>query len=65
MLRSFENFLEGLDEETLADLIDVMAATLEGKGTGINQLLDDGAETVRVLVDASDDLNAPVDSWPT
>lgn len=60
VLASFEKFLEGLDEETLADLVDVLVATLEGQGDGLNQLLDQGADTVAVLRRSSDDLNLAV-----
>jgi virulence factor Mce-like protein len=61
VLHSFEKFLEGLDEETLAELVDVLAETLEGQGEGLNQLLDQGAQTVSVLRRSSDDLNGAVD----
>ena len=60
VLASFEKFLEGLDEETLADLVDVLVVTLEGQGNGLNQLLDQGSETVAVLRRSSDDLNVAV-----
>ena len=60
VLRSFENFLESLDQNTLADLIDVLSETLDGNGQGINELIGDGAATVRILSDASVDLNALV-----
>ena len=60
VLASFEQFLEGLDEETLADLVDVLVATLEGQGEGLNQLLDQGSDTVAVLRRSSDDLNTAV-----
>lgn len=60
VLASFEKFLEGLDEDTLADLVDVMVATLEGQGEGLNRLLNNGSETVRVLRRSSDDLNVAV-----
>jgi virulence factor Mce-like protein len=60
VLASFEKFLEGLDENTLADLVDVLVATLEGQGQGLNQLLDQGAGTVAVLRRSSDDLNTAV-----
>ena len=60
VLASFEQFLEGLDEETLADLVDVLVATLEGQGDGLNQLLDQGSDTVAVLRRSSGDLNSAV-----
>lgn len=60
VLASFERFLEGLDPETLAELVDVVAGTIEGQGAGLNQLLDQGAGTIRVLADSSDDLMATV-----
>jgi phospholipid/cholesterol/gamma-HCH transport system substrate-binding protein len=60
VLASFERFLAGLDEQTLADLVDVLAETLAGQGEGLNRLLDQGATTVRVLADASGDINAVV-----
>jgi phospholipid/cholesterol/gamma-HCH transport system substrate-binding protein len=60
VLHGFETFLEGLDEDTLAELVDVLAATLEGQGEGLNQLLDQGSETVSVLARSSDDLNVAV-----
>ena len=60
VLASFEQFLEGLDEETIADLVDVLVATLEGQGDGLNQLLDQGSDTVAVLRRSSDDLNVAV-----
>ena len=60
VLHSFETFLEGLDENTLAELVDVLTATLEGQGEGLNQLLDQGSETVTVLRRSSDDLNQAV-----
>jgi phospholipid/cholesterol/gamma-HCH transport system substrate-binding protein len=60
VLHGFERFLEGLDEDTLAELVDVLAATLEGQGEGLNQLLDQGSETVSVLRRSSADLNAAV-----
>lgn len=60
VLASFERFLEDLDPETVAELVDVAAETLEGQGEGLNALLDDGATTVRVLSEASDDLMTTV-----
>lgn len=60
VLRSFEEFLAALDGETLADLIDVLADTLEGNGAGLNELIGNGADTVRVLADSSVDLNQVV-----
>lgn len=60
VLAGFERFLEGMDEETLAELVDVLTETLEGQGEGLNQLLGQGAETVRVLRRSSDDLNGAV-----
>ena len=60
VLASFEKFLEGLDEDTLADLVDVLVAALEGQGDGLNQLIDQGSETVAVLRRSSDDLNSAV-----
>ena len=60
VLASFEKFLEGLDEQTLAELVDVMVAALEGQGDGLNQLLDQGSDTVAVLRRSSDDLNSAV-----
>ncbi len=65
VLRSFENFLASLDSGALADLIDVLADTLDGNGAGLNDLVDSGATTVRVLADASVDLNAVVDELAT
>lgn len=61
VLRSFENFLSSLDAGALADLIDVLADTLDGNGAGLNELVDSGSTTVRVLADSSVDLNAVVD----
>jgi phospholipid/cholesterol/gamma-HCH transport system substrate-binding protein len=61
VLRSFENFLASLDSNALADLVDVLADTLEGNGQGLNDLTASGADTIRVLADASVDLNAVVD----
>jgi hypothetical protein len=60
VLASFEKFLEGLDEQTLAELVDVLVATLEGQGDGLNQLLNQGSDTVAVLRRSSDDLNNAV-----
>lgn len=60
VLRSFEKFLSGLDEDALATLIDEFAGTFGGQGDGINRLLDQGSETVRVLADSSGDLNGVV-----
>ncbi|HVM18697.1 MAG TPA: MCE family protein [Egibacteraceae bacterium] len=60
VLHGFERFLEGMDEETLAELVDVLVATLEGQGDGLNRLLGQGAETVRVLRRSSGDLNTAV-----
>lgn len=65
VLRSFENFLRSLDENTLADLIDTLSATLEGNGAGINELIGDGAQTVRILSDSSVDLNGLVNELAT
>lgn len=61
VLRSFENFLAALDEQTLAELIDTATETFEGQGEGLNTLIDQGAETVEVLADARGDLNGLVD----
>ena len=61
VLRSFQQFAEALDERTLAELIDVASETFEGQGPGLNQLIDQGADTVEVLDHASADLNAMVD----
>lgn len=58
VLRSFDNFLSALDEQTLAELIDTATETFSGQGPGLNRLVDQGAETVEVLSDASGDLNA-------
>ena len=38
VLRSFEEFLTALDGDALADLIDVLADTLDGNGEGLNEL---------------------------
>ncbi|MGI9017947.1 MAG: MCE family protein [Euzebya sp.] len=65
VLRSFENFLSSLDEGALANLIDVLADTLDGNGQGLNELVDSGATTVRVLADSSGDLNQLVDDLAT
>jgi len=60
VLRSFEKFLSGLDEDALAVLIDEFAGTFGGQGEGINRLVDQGSRTVRVLADSSGDLNGVV-----
>lgn len=60
VLASFERFLEGLDPETLAELVDTLADTLAGQGEGVNELIEGTAGTVRVLSDATDDLTAVV-----
>lgn len=60
VLASFENWLEGLNPETLAELVDVVADTVEGQGKGLNGLLDEGGDTIRVLADSSEDLMAAV-----
>lgn len=60
VLASFERFLASLDPETLAELVDVVADTIEGQGQGLNQLLDRGAGTIRILADSSEDLMATV-----
>ena len=60
VLRSFEEFLAALDGDALADLIDVLADTLDGNGQGLNDLIASGADTVRVLSDSSVDLNQVV-----
>lgn len=60
VLASFENWLEGLNPETLAELVDVVAETVEGQGKGLNSLLEEGADTVRVLADSSENLMAAV-----
>jgi phospholipid/cholesterol/gamma-HCH transport system substrate-binding protein len=60
VLRSFENWLRSLDRDVLANLIDTLADTFAGQGEGLNQLLDQGSESVRVLADSSEDLNALV-----
>jgi phospholipid/cholesterol/gamma-HCH transport system substrate-binding protein len=65
VLRSFENFLRSLDRDVLATLIDTLADTFAGQGEGLNQLLDQGSESVRVLADSSADLNALVGSSPS
>lgn len=60
VLASFENWLEGLNPETLAELVDVLADTVEGQGKGLNALIDEGGDTIRVLADSSEDLMAAV-----
>ncbi len=65
VLRSFENFLESLDAGALSNLIDVLADTLDGNGEGLNDLVDSGATTIRVLSDSSVDLNGLVDELAT
>ena len=60
VLRSFQAFAAALDEQVLAELIDTAAETLEGQGPGLNRLIDQGAETVEVLDEASGDLNGLV-----
>lgn len=60
VLASFENWLEGLNPETLAELVDVVAETVEGQGKGLNALIDEGGDTIRVLADAGEDLMAAV-----
>ncbi|CAN5126996.1 N/A [soil metagenome] len=57
VLRSFEDFLASLDAGALAELVDVLADTLDGNGQGLNDLVASGADTVRVLADSSVDLN--------
>ncbi len=57
VLRSFEEFLQALDGDALAELIDVLADTLDGNGEGLNDLVASGSQTVRVLADSSVDLN--------
>ena len=60
VLRSFEEFLQALDGDALAELIDVLSDTLDGNGEGLNELVASGSETVRVLADSSVDLNQVV-----
>ena len=60
VLRSFQSFASALDEEVLAELIDTAAETLEGQGSGLNRLIDQGAETIEVLDESSGDLNGLV-----
>jgi phospholipid/cholesterol/gamma-HCH transport system substrate-binding protein len=60
VLESFERFLEGLNPDTLTELVDVVATTIEGQGEGLNQLIDRGGDTIRILADSSDDLMAVV-----
>lgn len=60
VLLSFEDFLAGLEPEALAELVDSVAATLEGQGAGLNELIGGAAGTVRILSDASHDLSAIV-----
>lgn len=60
VLASFEKWLDGMNPETLAELVDVASDTLQGQGEGLNSLLDQGADTIRVLADSSEDLMAAV-----
>lgn len=60
VLASLEHFLEGLDPHALAELVDTLATTIAGQGDGLNRLIEGGAQTVRVLSDASEDLTAIV-----
>ncbi|MEX0657770.1 MAG: MCE family protein [Egibacteraceae bacterium] len=60
VLASFEQFLEGLDPDAIAELVDALAETIAGQGDGLNQLIAGGADTVRVLSDATEDLTAVV-----
>lgn len=60
VLKSFEQFLAGLEPESLAELVDTLADTLAGQGEGLNQLIDGSADTIRILSDSSDDLTATV-----
>lgn len=63
VIRSFENFLDALDEGALADLIDAATDTLAGQGPGLNDLIDQGAQTLRILDDAAGDLNGVVSEF--
>lgn len=56
VLASLERFLEGLDPDAIAELVDAVAGTIAGQGEGLNALIAGGAGTMRVLSDASDDL---------
>lgn len=60
VLASFERFLEGLEPETLAGLVDALVDTLAGQGSGVNELISGAAGTMRVLSDSADDLTAIV-----
>lgn len=60
VLRSFQSFASALDEKVLAELIDAAAETLEGQGSGLNRLIEQGADTVEILDESSGDLNALV-----
>lgn len=63
VLRSFDNFLRSLDRDALAGLIDSLADTFAGQGEGLNELIDEGSESFRVLADSSEDLNALVNEF--
>lgn len=60
VLASFERFLEGLDPDAIAELVDAVAGTIAGQGEGLNELIAGGSDTVRVLSDAADDLTGVV-----
>lgn len=60
VLASLEQFLEGLDPHAIAELVDAVAGTIAGQGTGLNELIAGGSDTVRVLSDAADDLTGVV-----
>lgn len=65
LLQGLEDFVAAVDEEKARELLVNLAEVLDGNGTEINELIANGAQTIDILADESDDLNTIVSAFAT